>query len=217
MKKRAPKTTKKAPPQPQPLEKRPVGRPTKLDQVIGPSGETVAQLIERAVRAGSYIEEAAESVGVSRSVVYQWLEQGRARKSSLHVEFLDAIERARAHDAVRDLALITQAASQPLGALDWRAAAWKRERKDPQRWGQKIRVTVVEELNAFLDELERVLPGEWYEKALEVAARLGGEEAVTASSEATAGAGESAGAAAAGLVGEDVAAVRAAVPPGSAS
>lgn len=164
-KKPQPRTT---PPAPAPEEARAVGRPTKLTPEL-------AQRIVRAVRAGSYIEEAAESVGVHRSTVFLWLQAGREGNDPLHVEFFDAVERARAEDSVRDLALITQAATQPIGTLDWRAAAWKRERKDPAKWGQKVRITLTEELEGFLDDLQRILPAEWYEKALEAAAaRLGG-------------------------------------------
>jgi hypothetical protein len=173
---------------PEPPESRPPGRPTKLTPEL-------AQRIVAAIRAGSYIEEAAESVGIHRSTVFLWLEKGREGEDELHGRFFDAVERARAEDAVRDLALITRAATQPQGTLDWRAAAWKRERKDPARWGQKVRITLTEELEGFLDDLQRILPAEWYEKALEAAAaRLGGAEARGAEGVASAGASDAASA-----------------------
>jgi len=164
----AKKRTKKPTTPPAPAEARPPGRPTKLT-------DELAQRIVAAVRAGSYLEEAAASVGVHRDTLFAWLADGRAGKSEMHTAFSDAVERARAEDAVRDVALITKAATMPAGEIDWRAAAWKRERKDPSRWGPKVRITLTEELEGFLDDLERVLPPEWYEKALEAAAaRLGG-------------------------------------------
>lgn len=173
-KRRQPKPQRQAARKPQaPLPPPPdevrTGRPTKLTP-------DVAQAILRAIRAGSYLEEAAAAVGVAQSTLYLWLQKGREGVDAQHIAFSEAVERARAEDAVRDLALISSAAGRPVGDLDWRAAAWKRERKDPAKWGVKVRVTVTEELEGVLDDLQRVLPPEWYEKALEaLAARLGGE------------------------------------------
>lgn len=152
--------TRKAP-------RRPPGRPSLLTPQL-------SKRIVSAIRNGSYIEEAAEAQGVSRQLVYQWLQQGNEGKTPLHVAFLDAVTRARAQDAVASMALINRAAKLESGDVEWKAAAWKLERKLPAKFGPKVRITVVEELSGFLEELSRVLPVEWYEKVLEVAARRGG-------------------------------------------
>jgi hypothetical protein len=144
-----------------------MGRPTVLTPAL-------AKAIVEAVRVGCYIEDAAEAQGVSRAVVYHWLEQGRLGASQAHIDFLDTVTRARAADTIDSMATIATASKLESGALEWKAAAWKLERKHPAKFGPKVRITVVEELSGFLEELARVIPAEWYEKVLEVAARRSG-------------------------------------------
>jgi hypothetical protein len=147
------------------------GRPTVLTPKL-------ARAIVKSIRLGCYIEDAAEAEGVSRSVVFDWLDQGRRGVSEAHIEFLDAVTRARAADTRNSMATIEKASKLESGALEWKAAAWKLERKHPAKFGPKVRITVVEELSGFLEELARVIPAEWYEKVLEVAARRsGGDQA----------------------------------------
>ena len=143
-----------------------MGRPTVLTPKL-------AKAIVKAIRVGCYIEEAAEAQGVSRAVVYQWLELGRVGASQAHIDFLDTVTRARAADTVDSMESINQASKLATGDLEWKAAAWKLERKLPAKFGPKVRITVVEELSGFLEELSRALPPQWYERVLEVAARRG--------------------------------------------
>lgn len=143
------------------------GRPTVLTPKL-------ARAIVKAIRIGCYIEDAAEAQGVSRSVVFDWLDQGRRGVSPAHIEFLDAVTRARAADTITSMSTIEKASKLETGDIEWKAAAWKLERKHPAKFGPKVRITVVEELSGFLEELARVIPAEWYEKVLEVAARRGG-------------------------------------------
>ena len=63
------------------------------------------------------------------------------------------------------MALIAKAATD-----DWRAAAWRLERKWPRRYGVRVAVSVQQELDAVLDRLKKGLPPEWYEKVLELMA-----------------------------------------------
>jgi hypothetical protein len=56
----------------------------------------------------------------------------------VHAEFSDAVEKALAESEVRDVAVISIAAAQG----DWRASAWRLERKFPDKYGRRQRVTV---------------------------------------------------------------------------
>lgn len=116
------------------------GRPTKLNY-------EVQEKIIQAIKAGNYIETAAAYAGISKSTLYDWLKRGerekqrvaknpsyRIRKSEkIYVEFSDAVEKALAEAEMRDVLLIGKAAEE-----QWQAAAWRLERKFPERWGRRI-------------------------------------------------------------------------------
>jgi transposase len=125
MAKRGPKPTK-----------RPIGAPLKL------TPEIIGRIVQ-ALRAGSYVETAAAHAGIHKDTYYRWMREGAAerehissgrkpRKSkALFLDLSDAVERAMADAELRDLALVSQASVE-----DWRAAAWKLERRNPGRWGR---------------------------------------------------------------------------------
>ena len=121
------------------------GRPTKL------TPEVIAEF-EKALASGCYVETAAAYVGVHRDSYYEWLRRGREEKNrvnggmngrkvkqkeELYVEFSDTISRALASAEIRDIARIDLAGNE-----DWRALAWKRERRNPDRWGRAERLEV---------------------------------------------------------------------------
>ena len=129
--------------------KRPVGRPLKLDAAI------LTQLLA-ALQAGAYIETAAAYAGLNKDTFYAWLKRGRAAKEKAldvesgeinqrkipkieraFVEFSDAIEKALADSEL--LALQQIGAASLAGA--WQAAAWRLERKFPQRYGRRAMAT----------------------------------------------------------------------------
>ena len=117
-----------------------MGRPTKLNY-------KVQEKIVQAIKAGNYIETAAAYAGINKSTLYDWLRRGerekqrveknpryRIRKSEKpYVEFSDAVEKALAEAEVRDVLLISKAAEE-----QWQAAAWRLERKFPDRWGRRV-------------------------------------------------------------------------------
>lgn len=97
-------------------------RPTKLtpklqEQVVG------------YLRAGAYVETAAAAAGIARDTLYVWLRRG-ARGDAPYADFAQAVEHAQALAELRDVAIIGKAAE-----TQWQAAAWRLERKLPQRWG----------------------------------------------------------------------------------
>ena len=115
-----------------------MARPTKLTPKL-------QEDILKVIRSGNYIETACAYVGINKSTFYDWLKRGarekdrleknpraRIRKSEkIYVEFSNAVEKALAHAEIRDVAIIGKAAEE-----NWKAAAWRLERKFPERWGR---------------------------------------------------------------------------------
>lgn len=98
------------------------------------------------VRAGNPIVTAAAFAGVDKDTLYDWLKKaGRLRRKILAdpdvelsddevllCDFSDALRKAMAEASIRDIARIDKAAEN--GA--WQAAAWRRERREPDLWGR---------------------------------------------------------------------------------
>jgi len=119
------------------------GRPTKLTPEIH-------RAIVTALEAGNYQDDSAAYAGVSRSALYNWLDRGRTERErieagekprkaeTIFVDFLDAVESARAKAAVRHVANIAKAANDGV----WQASAWYLERSYPQKWGRLNRTEI---------------------------------------------------------------------------
>jgi transposase len=105
------------------------GRPTKLTPAA--QGKIVA-----AIQAGNYIETAAAFAGVSKQTLYSWLRRGERARRGIYRDFNDAVQLALAQSEVMDLEVIRRAAR-----LNWTAAAWRLERRYPEKWGRKDKVT----------------------------------------------------------------------------
>jgi len=105
--------------------------------------------IVKALKDGAYIETAAASVGIHRSTLHDWLRRGarerrrlskskRARpkkREAPFVAFSDTIQRVMADSELDDLRTIKKASKR-----HWQAAAWRLERKYPDRYGIRHRV-----------------------------------------------------------------------------
>jgi hypothetical protein len=120
------------------LEK--IGRPTKLS-------EDVIDTIIICLRNGAYIETAMNFVGIPRERFYEWNKKAmaelkerddaeaaninRAEKDEIYVVFHNAIKKAMAEAELLDLKVISEAAQKG----NWQAAAWRLERKHPDRYG----------------------------------------------------------------------------------
>jgi hypothetical protein len=110
-----------------------MGRPTKLTP-------EVQDKIVAAIRAGNYQETAASYAGISEKTFYEWMNRGLSDDpSESHFgEFREAVEKAKAAAEVRDVILIDKAAQDG----SWQAAAWKLERKFPNKWGRVQRTEI---------------------------------------------------------------------------
>ena len=83
------------------------------------------------IKAGSYIETAEAAAGICKDTLYDWLRRG-ANGEEPFGGFSDAVQRALAEAEIRDLARIDKAAE-----MQWQAAAWKLERRNPRMWGRR--------------------------------------------------------------------------------
>jgi hypothetical protein len=88
-----------------------------------------------AIRAGVRPEVAAVYTGVGARTYYRWMALGRgAEAEPVYLEFVEAVEVALAEWEARDVLLIGEAAKD-----DWRAAAWRLERRLPKVYGKRER------------------------------------------------------------------------------
>jgi len=125
--------------------------------------------IVSAVRAGSYLDDAALLTGISYQTLLHWMRQGRdaqtrldtgetlTDRDHLYLDFLKAVETARAEAQLRNVAIIQKAANEGT----WQAAAWYLERTNPKKWGRHETVeigvsddrpTTVTEIATLLDQ-----------------------------------------------------------------
>ena len=128
------------------------GRPTKL------TPEKQEEIVKY-LRAGNYVETAAAYAGLSKASVYNWMRRGRREierveddprrkireEEQPYVDFLYAVEKAQARAEITSVALINRASE-----TQWQAAAWRLERKHPDRWGRK---TVPDEEQKLRNEM----------------------------------------------------------------
>lgn len=138
------------------------GRPPKLLEKItikrdktfhNEDGSTVIEFVEEeatifdaivlALQCGSYIQDAAEAAGVSESGVHKWIARGQEHRPTddssvppehkLYVDFVEAVEKARAGAVLMNLDMVRVAAQQG----SWQAAAWWLERTRPKQFGRR--------------------------------------------------------------------------------
>jgi len=117
------------------------GRPTKLTKEL-------TEEIAKYLRAGNYIETTAALVGINRDSIYEWLKRGAAeqerlmknprarirKREKIFVEFSDTVKKAQAQSEAMLVGLVGKAAEK-----NWTAAAWRLERKFPDKWGRTER------------------------------------------------------------------------------
>lgn len=137
----------------------PAGRPTDLTPEII---EDVRRLLPTVL----YLETVADYVGVSRISFRAWIKRGTREAKrlrdpkakpktteALYLQFLNAVKKAMAEGELYDAGVIKKAAVK-----SWQAAAWRLERRFPERWGQQR--DALRELMAFLKEQRKATPRE---------------------------------------------------------
>jgi len=110
-----------------------MGRHTKL------TPETHNKIIQ-ALKAGNYLETAAQYANIDQATVHRWLNRGadETEPDPRYREFREAVQNARAEAEARNVALIQKAANEGT----WQAAAWFLERTAHSRWGRKASLEV---------------------------------------------------------------------------
>jgi hypothetical protein len=111
-------------------ETNPVGRPTKF------TPEVIGRIIQ-SLQAGNYIETAAAFAGIDKTTLYDWLKQGAAEDEGEYRNFSNAVGEALATAEMLDVQRVGNAAKD-----DWRAAAWRLERRHSKRWCRKDHIEV---------------------------------------------------------------------------
>lgn len=131
--------------------------------------EQIAQLVE----LGCYREQACGQAGVSSRSLRRWItqaeiayEKGLTAESSPYIAFAEKILLAEAKAENRNVATI-QGASK----ADWRAAAWWLEKKNPARWGDRVRQEVQAMVEQLIGDLKVGLDPDVFEQVLLVIAR----------------------------------------------
>ncbi len=115
--------------------------------------DELIEKISQAITIGLYLEQAALFCGVGVSTLHDWLKKGRENPLDYAqcVKLLEAVDKALIVCEARDLSVIDGAAhpkqktkveQEQSVHMDWRAAAWKLERRFPKRWGKKEAVEV---------------------------------------------------------------------------
>ena len=97
--------------------------------------ETIQNAMVEAIEAGNYASTAAEACGIGTSTHYRWMDQGE-QGIEPYRGYWEAIKKAEALAEMSGVNIIKTA------SLDtWTAAAWYLERKFPERWGRKDKLT----------------------------------------------------------------------------
>jgi transposase len=115
----------------------PAGRPTDLTP-------EVIEDVRRLLPISLYLETVGNYIGVSRMTIHRWSKRGRQEEKRLrnprakpkpseaiYLQFCYAYKKGLAEGELYDAGVVKQAA-----ATQWQAAAWRLERRFPERWGR---------------------------------------------------------------------------------
>lgn len=109
------------------------------------------------LRVGAYVETAAACAGIHKDTFYEWMKKG-ARGIAPYAAFADAVHRAIAESESRDLATVLKASTK-----FWQAAAWRLERRFPEKYGRNDRVKVDAKVEhdgaSLITKLARLIEG----------------------------------------------------------
>lgn len=121
-----------------------VGRPTKITK------KRIATICSY-IRMGSYVETAAEAAGICKQSLHTWQNRGNDvlermecgekiddPEDKLYAAFVLQMNRAVAQSEVNDLKNINKAAAEGI----WQAAAWRLERRHPERWAKQEQLVI---------------------------------------------------------------------------
>jgi len=110
--------------------------------------EEMAQLL----RVGNYVETACWKLKIHKTTFYAWLRKGdedieAGNDATLEAKLSYAVSQGMADFENDSLKLLEKAARK-----DWRAVAWRLERKVPRKWGPKSALKIEGDKEGFSDE-----------------------------------------------------------------
>jgi len=97
--------------------------------------EVIQDAMAEAIRNGNYASTAADACGIGRSTHYEWMDKGE-QGIEPYAEYADTIKKAEAEAEMNAIQNI-----QTHAAENWTASAWYLERKFPEKWGRKDKLT----------------------------------------------------------------------------
>lgn len=96
--------------------------------------EETQNKIVQCLRRGAFIETAAAFAGIHRDTLFEWMKLGaKPRAKPVYKDFVAAVAKAMAEAEVLMLDHVAK-------AEEWQAAAWRLERRYPDRWGRVDRL-----------------------------------------------------------------------------
>jgi transposase len=122
------------------------GRPSKLN-------DEMIEKVKQAISKLYYIEAVADYVGISRRVVYDWLESGEkedkeGNEENIYVRFLHAVKKSQA-EAKRELVDGIKIGS----GANWQSKAWILERCYPNEFGKRERIDLTANVSHSFETL----------------------------------------------------------------
>lgn len=160
-----------------------------MTRKTGPT-EEVTKAICEAIEVGLGLADSFMKSGIGARTGYVWKERGRLGREALqadadapvapedmrYVEFFDKLEAARLGAKERLLTIVSNDAVD-----NAESAKWLLMKKWPREFGDRVQVTIDAELEGFLEDCERELEPEVFQRLLVIAARrVSSEEAVRA-------------------------------------
>ena len=112
------------------------GKLLKLTEVSLLLTDKVANQLIDLVRRGNFLQVACRACGVLPSQLHRWLERGHNGEE----HYRDFARRLSAAQAEAEIALVDSL--NEAAARDWKAAAWKLERKYPDRYGPRLEARI---------------------------------------------------------------------------
>lgn len=127
-----------------------MGRPTSLTP-------QVAEKILTAIRKGNYKSTACAAAGIPRSSLHNW-EQRAETGEEPYSSFIDEMRQAEAEAEMalqEEIRNAKPAITGVCGPDPWTSRAWIMERRWPNKWSGRVKVTVNEEIDSLTKKLAR--------------------------------------------------------------
>ena len=143
----AEKKETKAPAKKSPAQKLAKPKVAKVPAKMGRPSEFTPEnreAIYTLIKAGCSYPTAAMTIGISKTLIYQWMNRGTVERNRIQaglepiptevdfLDFLNGVERKKEEFIASQIVAITKAGTSG----DWRAAAWLLERARPNEFGK---------------------------------------------------------------------------------